>query len=297
MSYSTSSASGESRSTSTDPPCASLSRVEQAAQRLSTWRRRPPLNIVMAFFASHASDHAAGLAFNAFLSMFPLMLGLIALVGLFPQSDDIKSAVEKVLVVALPPSEQAGMLRTFQHAKTSAGALAVFSLLALLWSGTNLFSSMEFALNQIYICGSRPFWRTRVMGVVMLAVFLLAVGASVGISTALALAPGLALLGFGFGWIVMTALLLVIYRVVPNRRTRFSEVWPGALVAGLSIELLNLAFPIYLQLSHGAATYGRSFGLLFVVGTWTYLLSMVLLLGAVINRMRFGRGRLEGKDQ
>src|SRR5260370_19817110 len=264
-------------------------------QKLSAWRRRPPLSIVMAYFASHASDHAAGLAFNAFLSMFPLMLGLIALVGLFPQSDEIKSGVEKVLVVAFPASEQAGMLRTFQHAKTSAGALALFSLLALLWSGTNLFSSMEFALNQIYL--SRPFWRTRLMGVVMLGAFLVAVGASVGISTALAIEPGFAVLGFGFGWIVMTALLLVIYRVVPNRRTRFSEVWPGALVAGLSIELLNLAFPVYLHLTRSAATYGRSFGFLFVVGTWTYLLSMLLLLGAVINRMRFARGRLEGKYQ
>ncbi len=266
-------------------------------QKLSAWRRRPPLSIVTAYFASHASDHAAGLAFNAFLSMFPLMLGLVALVGLFPQSDEIKSAVEKVLVVAFPPSEQAGMLRAFQHAKTSAGALALFSLLALLWSGTNLFASMEFALNQIYLCASRPFWRTRVMGVVMLGVFLVAVGASVGISTALAIAPGLAVLGFVFGWILMTALLMVIYRVVPNRRTRFSDVWPGALVAGLSIELLNLAFPLYLHLTRSAATYGRSFGFLFVVGTWTYLLSMVLLLGAVINRLRFDRGRLEGTDQ
>src|SRR5260370_11688330 len=104
-------------------------------QKLSAWRRRPPLGIVMAYFASHASDHAAGLAFNAFLSMFPLMLGLIALVGLFPQSDEIKSAVEKVLVVAFPPSEQAGMLRTFQHAKTSTGAFALFSVPALLWCG------------------------------------------------------------------------------------------------------------------------------------------------------------------
>jgi len=266
-------------------------------QKWSAWRRRPPLSIVMAYFASHASDHAAGLAFNAFLSMFPLMLGLIALAGLFPQSDEIKGAVEKVLVVAFPPSEQAGMLRTFQHAKTSAGALALFSLLALLWSGTNLFSSMEFALNQIYLCAARPFLRTRMMGVVMLGVFLVAVGASVGISTALAIAPGPAVLGFVFGWIVMTALLMVIYRVVPNRRTRFSEVWPGALVAGLSIALLNLAFPIYLHLTRGATTYGRSFGFLFVVGTWTYLLSMVLLLGAVINRMRFDRVHLEGKDQ
>jgi len=204
-----------------------------AAPKLSSWRRRPPVSVVMAYFASHASDHAAGLAFNAFLSMFPLMLGLIALVGLFPQSDEIKGGVEKVLVVALPPSEQAGMLRTFQHAKTSAGALALFSLLALLWSGTNLFSSMEFALNQIYLCASRSFWRTRLMGVSMLGVFVVAIGASVGISTALAIAPGLAVLGFVFGWIVMTALLMVIYRVVPSRRTRFSEVWPGALGAGL----------------------------------------------------------------
>ena len=266
-------------------------------QKWNAWRRRPPLNVVMAYFASHASDHAAGLAFNAFLSMFPLMLGLIALVGLFPQSDEIKGAVEKVLVVAFPPSEQAGMLRTFQHAKTSAGALALFSLLALLWSGTNLFASMEFALNQIYLCASRAFWRTRVMGVAVLGVFLVAVGASVGISTALTIAPAFAVLGFAFGWIVMTALLMVIYRVVPNRRTRFSEVWRGAVVAGLSLELLNLAFPLYLHVTHGAATYGRSFGFLFVVGTWTYLLSMVLLSGAVINRMGTDRGRLEGKDQ
>src|SRR5260370_3167173 len=110
-------------------------------QKWSAWRRRPPLSIVVAYFASHASDHAAGLAFNAFLSMLPLMLGLIALVGLFPQSDEIKTAVEKVLVVAFPPSEQAGMLRTFQHAKTSAGALPLFSLLALLRSVTHPFSS------------------------------------------------------------------------------------------------------------------------------------------------------------
>jgi len=34
-----------------------------------------------------------------------------------------------------------------------------------------------------------------------------------------------------------------------------------------------------------------------VLGTWTYLLSVLLLLGAVMNRMRHDRGQLEGKDQ
>jgi membrane protein len=264
---------------------------------VSGWRRRPPLNVVMAFFASRASDHAAGLAFNAFLSIFPLVLGLIAVIGLFPQSDEVKTAVEKVLVVMFPPSEQAGMLRSLQHAKTAAGALAVVSLLALLWSGTNLFASMEFALSQIYLCATRTFWRTRLMGLGMLGVFLVAVGASVAISTATATAPEHSILGFVFGWLVVTAVLVIIYRFIPNRKIRFSEVWPGALAAGLSIELLNLAFPIYANLTRGAAAYGRSFGLLFVLGTWIYLLSVLLLLGAVMNRMRLDRGRLEGKDQ
>jgi membrane protein len=267
------------------------------AHRLSGWRRQPPLNVVMAFFASHASDHASGLAFNAFLSIFPLVLGLIALIGLFPQSDEIKTGAEKVLVVAFPPSEQAGMLRSLQHAKTSAGTLALISLLALLWSGTNLIASMEFALSQIYLCATRPFWRTRLMGVAMLGVFVVAVGVSVAVSTATATAPEHSVVGFVVGWLLMTAVLVVIYRFVPNRRIRFADVWPGALAAGLLFELLNLAFPIYVQLTRGAAAYGRSFGFLFVLGTWTYLLSVLLLFGAVMNRMRLDRSHLEAKDQ
>ena len=267
------------------------------AQKLSTWRRRPPLNIVMAYAASHASDHAAGLAFNAFLSMFPLVLGLIALVGLFPQSDEIKGAVEKVLVVAFPPSEQAGILKSFQNAKSSAGTLALASVLALVWSGTNLFASMEFALNQIYLSATRSFWRNRLMGLAMLGVFLVAVGVSVGASTAIALAPERAIVGFIFGALVMAVVLLIIYRYVPNRKSRFSELWPGALTAGVCIELLNFAFPTYVQLTHGVATYGRSFGFLFILGTWTYFLSMFLLFGAVMNRMRLDKSRLQSKDQ
>lgn len=269
----------------------------ELGHRLDGWRRRPPLNFVMAFFASHATDHAAGLAFNAFLSIFPLMLGLIAVVGLFPQSDEIKTGVEKVLVVAFPPSEQASILRSLEHAKTSAGTLALVSLLVLLWSGTNLFASMEFALSQIYLCATRPFWRTRLMGLAMLGVFAIAIGILVAAGSATAIAPEHSIVGFAAGWLVMTAVLVIIYRFVPNRRIRFSQVWPGALVAGLSIELLNLAFPLYVQLTRGAATYGRSFGFLFVLGTWTYLLSVLLLLGAVMNRMRLDRLRLEGKDE
>src|SRR5260370_7547228 len=182
----------------------------ELAHRLRSWRRRPPLNVVIAFWASRASHHAAGLAFNAFLSIFLLGLGLIDVIGLFPQSDEIKAGVEKVLVVAFPSSEQAAILKNLQHAKTSAGTLALVSLLALLWSGTNLFASMEFALSQIYLCATRPFWRTRLMGVAMLGVVAVAVGVSLAVSTATATPPERPVAGFPAGWLLITALLLFI---------------------------------------------------------------------------------------
>src|SRR5260370_9399916 len=198
----------------------------ERAHRLRSWGRRPPLNVVIAFFASRASDHAAGLAFNAFLSIFLLGLGLIDVIGVLPQSDESKAGVEKVLVVAFPPREQAAILKNLQHAKTSAGTLALVSLLALLWSGTNLFASMEFALSQIYLCATRPFWRTRLMGVAMLGVVAVAVGVSVAVITPTSTAPARAVAGFAAGWLLMTAALIVIYRFVPNLMFWFAWVCP-----------------------------------------------------------------------
>jgi hypothetical protein len=66
------------------------------------------------------------------------------------------------------------------------------------------------------------------------------------------------------------------------------DVLPGAILAGTLIEVLTLAFPFYQRFSHGFNTYGAQFGLFFLIATWLYLLSQVLLLGAVYNRFRLG---------
>jgi membrane protein len=84
----------------------------------------------------------------------------------------------------------------------------------------------------------------------------------------------------------MTGLLYVIYRVVPNTRIQHREAWPGALLAGLCIEMLTLAFPLYYQLTHRINLFSRGFGLIFLLLTWVYLLSHLLLIGAVLNRLQ-----------
>ena len=78
-----------------------------------------------------------------------------------------------------------------------------------------------------------------------------------------------------------------IYYVVPNKRIRFSEVWPGALLAGVAYEALSLAFPLYLQVTGGSKQYGATFGLLFVMLNYFYFVGLITLVGAELNAVLF----------
>jgi HAMP domain-containing protein len=101
-------------------------------------------------------------------------------------------------------------------------------------------------------------------------------------------------LSFVIGAAVMVALLVLLYRFVPNRTFSLREVLPGALLAGVLIEALSLAFPLYTRLAGSFNTYGAQFGLFFLLATWLYLLSELLLLGAVYNRFRLGEPATKG---
>src|SRR6202011_5740067 len=101
-------------------------------------------------------------------------------------------------------------------------------------------------------------------------------------------------LGIAVGAFVMLTLLVLLYRFVPNRTFTLREVFPGAVLAGVLIEALSLAFPVYARFAGGFNTYGAQFGLFFLLATWLYLLSELLLLGAVYNRFRLGQPALKG---
>jgi hypothetical protein len=92
----------------------------------------------------------------------------------------------------------------------------------------------------------------------------------------------------------MVVLLVLLYRFVPNRTFSLREVLPGALLAGVLIEALSLVFPLYQRFAGGFNTYGAQFGLFFLLATWLYLLSELLLLGAVYNRFRLGQPSTKG---
>ncbi len=251
-----------------------------------------PTRLVKAYGESKAGSYAAGLAFNAFMSMFPLMLGIIAIVGLVVGRGS-QAQVQSVLVSAFPADSHQSISSALAGVSKHTGLLALLAIVGLFWSGSGFFASMEFALCEMFGVQQRDFLRQRLMGVAMIVVFIAAMIVAVLANSALGLVR-VAFLGPVVGAAVMVALMFVIYRVVPNRTFPLKELWRGALLAGILVEVVTLAFPLYAHLVHGFNTYGATFALFFLLATWLYFLSQFILVGAVLNRMVIGQPEATG---
>jgi uncharacterized BrkB/YihY/UPF0761 family membrane protein len=156
---------------------------------------------------------------------------------------------------------------------------------------------MEFALTEIFGTRQRDMLRQRLMGLIMMLILIVAIVVTVGVNSLAALVPlhivG-TVIGFIVGSAVMIALLIALFRFVPNRTFRLRDVVPGALLAGVLIEALSLGFSLYARIAGGFNTYGATFGLFFLLATWFYLLSQLILLGAVFNKFRLGEPATRG---
>jgi membrane protein len=262
-------------------------------RRVHAWL---PVRVLVAFSASQASNYAGALAFACLMAMFPLMLGVLAIVGYSLRDPGIEARFQTLLIDTFPGGAHDELLHALSGVKQSAGWFGIISIGGLLWSAGGIFASLEFAFAQILGVRQRNFVRQKLMGFVMMVVLVAAVGLSVVANSITGLLPnslaGLLPVSLAasllIGAVVMVALLLMLYRLVPNRSYRFRDVLPGAVLSGVLIELLSLAFPLYERIAGGFTTYGAQFALFFLLAAWFYLLSNLILLGAVYNKFRLG---------
>jgi len=254
--------------------------------------------VITAYNESQAGNYAAALAFAAFLAMFPMILGALSIIGLAIRDPATEVRFQNLVLQLFPGSAQPELQSAIHGVRQSAGWFGIVSLLGLVWSASGVLATMEFALTQIFGTKRRAMHRQRLMGFVMMMLLVLAVGITVAANAAAAYLssyiPFAWVLSFVIGAVVMVVLLVLLYRFVPNRKFRLRDVLPGALLAGVLIEALALGFPLYARLAGGFNTYGAQFALFFLLATWLYLLSQLLLLGAVYNRFLLERPVTKG---
>jgi membrane protein len=266
-------------------------RVNKLVERA---QRTLPVRVLTAYGESRASNYALALAFAGFVSMFPMILGALAIIGLAIRDPATEVRFQTFVINVFPASAQPELQRAIEGVKASAGWLGVVSVAGLLWSASSIFATMEFGLTEIFGTRQRNLLRQRLMGLVAMILLVVAIVATVGLNAIASFVPVASpFLSFLFGSAVMVSLLVTLYRFVPNRKFRIRDVIPGALIAGVFIEVLSFAFPIYARIAGGFNTYGAQFTLFFLLATWFYLLSQLILLGAVFNKVRLADSRVE----
>jgi membrane protein len=266
-------------------------RISELRATITSWL---PVRVLSAYGASQASNYAAALAFSGLLAMFPMILGALAIIGLVARDPVMEARFLTLLLQMFPNTAQPQLTDALHNVSQSAGWMGLVSLGGLIWSASGIFATMEFALTQIFGTKQRDMLRQKAMGLVMMLVLVAGVGSTVAANSIVGLFPMAWVTSLVVGAMVMVALLVLLYRFVPNRTFRLKDVLPGALLAGVLIELLSLGFPVYQRLAHGFNTYGAQFGLFFVLAVWLYLLSQILLFGAVFNRFRLGEPTKKG---
>ena len=242
--------------------------------------------VLTVYGESQASNYALAVAFAGFMAMFPIILGTLSIIGLAIRDPETEAKFQTFVLQVFPATAQPELQSALHGVKQSAGWLGLVSLAGLIWSASSIFSTMEFALTRIFGTRQRNMLRQRFMGLVMMLVLVVAIVLIAAINGVAAFFPQAWITSVVAGAVVIVALLVALYRFVPNRKFRLRDVLPGAVLAGVLIEVLSLTFPLYARIAGGFNTYGAQFALFFLLATWFYFLSQLILLGAVVNRFR-----------
>jgi membrane protein len=255
------------------------------------------------------TDWAAALTYYSVLSIFPAMLVLVALLGLFgqyPRTVNVLLDIVKDIGPSSAVDTFRGPIEGVVRNKGGAGALAGLGALGALWSASGYVGAFTRASNLIYEVGERRFFRQRPLQLVitllmalLLAVVLVglvlsgplaaAVGRVVGLSDTMITVWSVA------KWPVLLLLVVVmislLYYLAPNvRQPKFRWISAGGVVAILVWIVASLGFALYVsQFGSYNKTYG-SLGAVIIFLVWLYISNNALLLGVELNA-ELERGR------
>jgi membrane protein len=238
-----------------------------------------------------AAHRAAGVAYYVFLSVFPLLLGLIAVFGFFLPSVDLQKELLKFVGDNIPGAASI-LEQNIDGIIELRGAMGILSIIILFWGASAMFSAISLAINRAWgVSRYRPFFirKFHELGMVLSTgiLFLLSLGASALISILRTVfdlpAADLVIVNLGSraaAFLLMMAGFLLLYKLVPNTRTYWRDVWPGALLAAILFEIARTLFVFYIEnFANYQLLYG-SIASIIVLLVWIYYSAFIMIFGA-----------------
>jgi membrane protein len=261
-----------------------------------------------------APQLGAALAYYTVFSLAPLVLVLLAIVGLIFRNDPggawnkiteqmsyflDKSAVEVVQNIAQKAAQP-----------NKSMAATIIGILLALFGASGVFGQLQDALNTIWGVKAKPgggiwdFLRSRFLSFAMVGgvCFLLLV--SLTLESVLkafshyiqGVLPGGIVIAMAVYWIfdlaVVTLLFAAIFKFLPDAKIEWRDVWIGAAITAIFFAIGKWALGLYLGSGSAASAYGAASSLITLL-LWVYYSSQILLFGAEFTQVyayQAGRG-------
>jgi membrane protein len=255
--------------------------------------------VVVQLGRDDATILSAGIAYYFIFSLFPLLLGLLAIAGMVFNSAEVQRNFLEFVSENLPGGA-AFVERNVQDIVRLRGVLGLVGMVGLLWTASIVFGAISKGVNRAWgVRKDRPFYiakpRHLAMALIVMVLFLISATLTGVILPLMHRDLGLPGLDFlpqaGIGeallralsWVFSFGIFLLIYRFVPNCKTYWRSVWLGAAIAATLFEVGKFAFVWYLEtFANYEVIYGPLASVI-VLLLWAYISAFILLLGAEIS--------------
>jgi membrane protein len=253
------------------------------------------------FVKDDCPTQAAALSYYTIFSLPPLLMVLLLLLGALVDPQDIRGQLEVQIGTLMGPSatEQIRTILAQLHQPGGNALATVLSIGGLVLGATGAFGQLQAALNRAWEvapdprAGLKGFLVKRLFsfGMILSVAFLLLV--SLILSAALSAFGGalggmlpdgvsttvLQVVNLTVSFVVITALFATIFKVLPDARVAWRDVWVGATVTALLFVIGKFLIGFYLGRSNPGQAFGAA-GSLAVLFVWVYYSSMIVLFGA-----------------
>lgn len=255
---------------------------------LAAWRG------VGELYDSEGLTHAASIAYYALLSLFPLLLLAIFILGDVTSDAADRDAVVRFVFRYFPRqfSFISGQLEAFQTTPVTFG---VGGVIALIWGALGVFNAITSAVNHAWaVERKRSFLKHRLYGFLMMvsAGLILILGlviaslvrlAETRLREAMVRSPWVDNFSGVFASYLATLLLIgcvaLVFKYIPNTKVRFRDVWPGAILVGV---LWRIALWLFSWYAADLATWNVIHGSIAAVVVfllWIYVSAVILIYG------------------
>jgi len=253
------------------------------------------------YFADGCPQHAAGIAYRVLFSIVPLAIVVVAVLGVLLGNRDVHDAVVDIIVKALPPSvaSREDVANAISDIAKPSGLVGLVTMALFVWAATGMMASIRTGLELVLGGGQGlPAARGKLVDLALIVgcavLVLLTVAATVLDRLAqrelgrIDVLAGLRSGALGISAPRVAALLasvvivMLLYRFVPSRRLRRTDVLVGAITTAILLLAVSFASGrIYDNVTRLSVVYGSlTSALVFLYSV--YLYASALLFGAQV---------------